>query len=219
MNPQTENNMQSKSLLVAIFDRFFPKSANFFQMLSDQSQQVAHTVSLLVQFMETADAEIGKQIKQEEHEADKIKVSNIHALNEAFSTPIDREDIYRAITDLDKVVNYCKATVSEMDVLNVSPDKFTLEMTKQLQEGVAALVLGFGKLGTAPAGAQEDANAARKAERRVEKLYRVALAELFQGDDFKIMFKRREIYRHLANAADRMAHCANTLHDIVVKMC
>ena len=144
---------------------------------------------------------------------------NIHALNEAFSTPIDREDIYRAITDLDKVVNYCKATVSEMDVLNVSPDKFTLEMTKQLQEGVAALVLGFGKLGGSPAGAQEDANTARKAERRVEKLYRVALAELFQGDDFKIMFKRREIYRHLANAADRMAHCANTLHDIVVKMC
>jgi uncharacterized protein Yka (UPF0111/DUF47 family) len=33
------------------------------------------------------------------------------------------------------------------------------------------------------------------------------------------MFKRREIYRHLSNAADRMAHCANTLHDIVVKTC
>ena len=32
------------------------------------------------------------------------------------------------------------------------------------------------------------------------------------------MFKRREIYRHLTNAAERMAHCANTLHDIVVKM-
>ena len=64
MNNQTENDPQSKSLLVAIFDRFFPKSANFFQMLSDQSQQVAHTVNLLVQFMETADVEIGKQIKQ-----------------------------------------------------------------------------------------------------------------------------------------------------------
>jgi hypothetical protein len=32
------------------------------------------------------------------------------------------------------------------------------------------------------------------------------------------MFKRREIYRHLDNAAERVAHCANTLHDIVVKM-
>jgi hypothetical protein len=32
------------------------------------------------------------------------------------------------------------------------------------------------------------------------------------------MFKRREIYRHLTNGAERMAACANTLHDIVVKM-
>jgi len=42
---------------------------------------------------------------------------------------------------------------------------------------------------------------------------------LFQGDDYIHMFKRREIYHHLSNAADRMANCANTLHDIVVKMC
>jgi len=84
---------------------------------------------------------------------------------------------------------------------------------------VLALVGGFDKLGSQPASAADDANAARKAERKVEKLYRKALAELFQGDDFIHMFKRREIYRHLANAADRMAHCANTLHDIVVKIC
>jgi hypothetical protein len=32
------------------------------------------------------------------------------------------------------------------------------------------------------------------------------------------MFKRREIYRHLTNAAHHMAQCANTLHDIVVKI-
>jgi len=41
-------------------------------------------------------------------------MTNIHILNEAFSTPIDREDIYRAITTLDEVVNGCKDAVSEM---------------------------------------------------------------------------------------------------------
>ena len=59
---------------------------------------------------------------------------------------------------------------------------------------------------------------ARKAERKAEKSYRRAIAALFQGDDYITMFKRREIYRHLSNAADRMANCANTLHDIVVKI-
>jgi len=146
-------------------------------------------------------------------------VRNIHTLNEAFSTPIDREDIYRAITDLDEIVNYCKSTVNEMDILGLAPDHFTLEMAKLLKEGVDVLANGFSKLGINPASAAVDADAARKAERKVEKLYRKALADLFQGDDFIHMFKRREIYRHLANAADRMAHCANTLHDIVVKIC
>ena len=62
-----------------------------------------------------------------------------------------------------------------------------------------------------------DANRARKAELNAEKAYRRALAALFQGDDYINMFKRREIYRHLSNAADRIAAASFTLHDIVVK--
>ena len=62
------------------------------------------------------------------------------------------------------------------------------------------------------------ADSARKSSRKVEKLYRKALAELFQGEDFLNMLKRREMYQHLDRAAERMAHCANTLHDIVVKI-
>lgn len=206
------------SILRRIMARLFPKVPDFFQLLSEQCVYVTHTVGLLVAFMESADPEIGKQIKRDEHEADKIKVRNLHLLNEAFSTPIDREDIYRAIMDLDDVVNYCKTTVSELDMLGLTPDAFDLEMAKRLKEGVDALARGYGMLGTTPASAASEADAARKAERRVEKLYRKALAALFQGENFIEMFKRREIYRHLSNAADRMAHCANTLHDIVVKI-
>jgi len=101
----------------------------------------------------------------------------------------------------------------------LKPDKFDLEMATRINEGTQALITGFGKLKTAPASASVDADVARKAERRVEKAYRRAIAELFVGDDYINMFKRREIYRHLSNAADQMAHCANKLHDIGVKMC
>ncbi len=209
---------QEKSLLARVFERVFPKAPDFFHLLAQQSCQVEHTVGLLVSFMETGDAEIGIQIKQDEHAADKVKVANIHTLNEAFSTPIDREDIYRAITMLDEVVNFCKDTVNEMDALGVHPDAFTLEMARHLHDGTKALMAGFSKLGSTPAESAHDADLARRAERKVEKLYRKALAELFQGDGYIQMFKKREIYRHLTNAAERMAHCANTLHDIVVKM-
>lgn len=207
------------SLFTRLFERIFPKMPDFFAMLTRQCQQVAQTAGLLVEFMETAAPETGRQIRKDEHEADRVKIHNLHTLNEAFSTPIDREDLYRAIMDLDEIVNYCKTTVSEMEVLGLAPDKHCLEMAMHIKLGTDALLLGFTRLATSPAAAADDADAARKAERRVEKAYRRAIADLFQGDDYIHMFKRREIYRHLSNAADRMAHCANTLHDIVVKMC
>lgn len=219
MSKHQDKPSPSPSLLGRLVRRVFPPSPDFFGMLTEQCQQVAHTTGLLVDFMESADPAIGHQIRQNEHQADRVKVRNLHVLNEAFATPIDREDLYRAIMDMDDVVNYCKTTVSEMEVLALAPDKHCLEMALHIKLGTDALALGYARLAKTPADAAADADTARKAERRVEKCYRRALADLFQGEDYIQMFKRREIYRHLSNGADRMAHCANTLHDIVVKMC
>ena len=206
------------SLFCRLFERVFPKMPDFFALLTEQCEQVAHTTGLLVDFMESGEAATGDQIRKDEHTADHIKIRNLHTLNEAFSTPIDREDLYRAIINLDEIVNYCKTTVSEMTALGLAPDKHCLEMAMHIKLGTDALALGFAHLAKETMAAAGDADSARKAERKVEKAYRRAITDLFQGDDYINMFKRREIYRHLSNAADRMANCANTLHDIVVKM-
>lgn len=208
----------SKTMLARILDRVFPKVPDFFHMLTEQTIEVALTVSLLVDYMKHGDPAIAESLKENVHQADLLKVRNLHELNDAFSTPIDREDIYRAIMALDDIVMYCKTTVHEMDVLGVKPDRFMRDISLRIKEGVDALANGFAKLGTTPATAALDADIARKAERHAEKLYRFALPELFEGDDYINMFKRREIYRHLTNAAEHMAQCANTLHDIVVKI-
>mgnify|MGYP003393331055 CR=1 FL=1 len=207
-----------KSLLAIILDRVFPKVPDFFYMLGEQTVKVAQTVDLLVEYMEHDGPEVADALKLDVHEADLIKMRNLHELNDAFSTPIDREDIYRAIMALDDIVMYCKTTVHEMEVLNVEPDDFMRGIARNLKEGVEALAQGFAKLSSAPATAAHDADAARKAERHAEKQYRIALSTLFEGNDYVNMFKRREIYRHLTNAAQHMAQCANTLHDIVVKI-
>ena len=211
-------NERRKTLLQRILGRVFPSTPDFFRLLAEQCGQVKLTVDNLVEFVKTGNEELGRRLKLDEHEADLIRIRNIHILNEAFSTPIDREDIYRAIADLDRIVTYCKTTFSEMDVLGVTPDTFIVEKAKLLQEGVNALGSGFGKLANDPLDAAQDADIARKTQRQVERLYRIALAELFKGDDYISMFKRREIYRHLSNAAQNVRHCANTLQDIVVKI-
>ncbi len=208
----------SKTLLARILDRVFPKVPDFFQMLTEQTHKVVQTVDLLVEYMEHDGPEVADALKLDVHEADLIKARNLHELNDAFSTPIDREDIYRAIMALDDIVVYCKTTVHEMDVLGVTPDTFMREISQGIKEGVDSLAKGFALLGEKPADAAQYADAARKAERHAEKQYRIALSTLFEGADYVNMFKRREIYRHLTNAAHHMAQCANTLHDIVVKI-
>ncbi len=221
MNAPAMNDQAAKaepSVFRKLVERVFPKMGDFFGALSNQCNHVAQTTGLLVEFMETGDAAIGERIRADEHEADTIKAHNLHELNEAFSTPIDREDLHRAIMHLDEITNYCKTTVNEMNVLGVATDKHCLELAMHIKMGTDALAMGYSRLATDPKSAAADADSARKCERKCEKAYRRAIAELFQGDDYINMFKRREIYRHLSNAADRVAAAGNTLHDIVVKI-
>lgn len=179
---------------------------------------VTLALNTLVEFLESGDPQIAARVRDIEHEADSVKAANMRTLNETFSTPIDREDIYRAISSLDEIVNYCKTTVREMEALHLGPDHYSLDMVFRLKEGAESLERGFKSLPNDSESAESEAHLARKAERHVEKIYRRALAALFQGNDFIDMFKRRELYRHLSNAADRMADASHVLLDIVVKI-
>ena len=143
------------SIFHRFFDRVFPSMPDFFGLLSEQSLQVRDGVALLVRLMETADPEIGNEIRREEHEADKTKLRNLQILNESFATPVDREDIYRAIVNLDEILNYCKTTVYEMYEFQLAPDPHLIEMTTILREGCEALAEAFAKLKASPAEAAE----------------------------------------------------------------
>jgi uncharacterized protein Yka (UPF0111/DUF47 family) len=218
-------------------DRVFPRMPDFYGLVNDQCRLVVEAMGVFAEFMATGDEQQGLRVRELEKRGDELKARNTEILSRAFATPMDREDIYRAIVAIDEVVNYAKTTVREMEVLAVTPDAYTREMALLLKEGAEALQRGFAKLHTDPASAEDDAQAARKAERNTEKTYRRALAELFQADDYIAMldsreehaeakamarvvdmFKRREIYRHLSNAADRVAHAGEILHDIVVQI-
>ena len=244
----------STSRFSRLLSAMFPRMPDFHGLLNDQCDLVVRAMDEFVAFMETGDAAKAKKVRQLEHEGDKLKARNIDVLNRSFSTPFDREDIYRAITTIDEGLNYAKTTVREMEVLGIKPDTHMLEMARLLHQGAKALRNGFARLKANPLAAERDAAAVRKTERQTEKVYRKAIAELFDpehyaqelaerrrepGEDLEMLLepmdqagcssvakglsfvmealKRREIYRHLSNAADHLAHAGDILHDIVVK--
>ena len=149
--------------LSKVVSRIFPKVPDFYAMLSDQSALAVKSAQALVTYTETGNEEFAELVRSLEHEADDVKDRNLSALNEAFSTPMDREDLYRAIQTIDHVLNYAKTTVREMQVLNVEADDALREMAGILQEGVEALDAGYRALATSPAAAEPYAAAARKA--------------------------------------------------------
>ena len=221
----------------------WPSSPDFFELVNEQCDMAAKIMDGLVAYVKSTDKDKGKHISELEKEGEELKQRNLEILNSAFSTPMDREDIYRAVVDVDHVMDYAKTTVREIYLFGVEPDKYILEMTEHLSEGTQALQKGFSLLKETPAAAEAEAQMARKAERNVEKIYRSALVDLFDMKNYTqvieaakkdsdtgdastyhavehIMetFKRREVYRHLSNAADRLARAGNTLHDIIVKL-
>jgi uncharacterized protein len=225
------------SVFTRLMDRVFPRMPDFYSLLGEQCDLAVEAMEVFVQFMEHGDEDLARQVRALEKRGDELKARNTDILNKSFSTPMDREDIYRAIITIDHIVNYAKTTTREIEVLVVEPDKYMLELAVLLKAGAYALQRGYQKLSENPQQAEEDSQAARKAERTSEKVYRRALGELFseagyiellgkQETDTRVaavklvldIFKRREVYRHLSNAADRLARAGEVLHDIVVKI-
>lgn len=198
--------------------KVIPKSPDFFGLLAEQSAQVRVTMSKLHGYMQEPTESLSDQLCEDEHAADTLKIRNLHELNRAFSTPIDREDIYRAIEALDWIVTHSKSTINEIMDFGVSPDKHMQAMLEELLQGCEALERGFSKLATHPGRVEKEAHTARHAHRRIERLYRQSLAELFQGEVTVEMLKKWQIYHHLIDSSRRLHSAANVLHDIMVKL-
>jgi len=207
-----------QSFFRQLLNRIVPTPPDFFSLLTEQCTLVTVTIRNLHQYMIKPNPYLAEVLAADEHQADAIKIRNLHQLNRSFSTPIDREDIYRAIEALDWIITHCKSTINEMLDLDVEPDKHMLRIVDELLTGCEALERGFNGLSTYPAGSEQDAQTARHAHRRIERLYRHSLKELFQGEVTTEMLRKREIYHHLMDGSRRLHAAANVLHDIMVKL-
>jgi hypothetical protein len=215
-----EQSKVKTNVIQKFFDRIFPKSPNFFVLLHQQCKQVTVVVDDLKDFLNQPDGALDNKLNQSEHQADIIRINNLQALNQAFSTFIDREDIYRAIDSMDAIVTHCKNTFYEVNAIEIIPDKTSAEMLVYIREGVQSLEQGFALLAKNTAKAQYHALNARHANRKVEHFYYQALGHLFnkyKEPDYLYILKMKEFYLHLKHISERVKNCANVLEDIIVK--
>jgi uncharacterized protein Yka (UPF0111/DUF47 family) len=192
---------------------FLPETPDVLGMLREQADVTIEGVEALVAWA-AGDPGAADVVRGCEHRADDRKRELRRALTEAYTTPIDAEDIYTMSVRLDGVMNGAKDAVREAEVMGMGPDQHVRAMCELLAEGVRDLSEAFARLG--PQGredgdgrsATDAADAAVKSQRNLERVYRGAMSALLEIDDLPEVMGRRELYRRFSRVSEDLVEVA-----------
>ncbi len=196
---------------------FLPHSPDVLGALRAQTAVTVDGLDALAAWAAGDDA-AAERIRECEHLADDRKRELRAALSEAFSTPLEPEDIFQLSTGLDRVMNAAKNIVREAEVLGRRPDPPMAELAAALAEGTHHLADAFAALGGGSGpSATEAADAALESQRPVERAYRAGMSALIEVADMHEVAARRELYRRLARTSDGLIDVAERVWYSVLK--
>ncbi len=201
----------------------FKKRQNvFIKLIQNQAALTLEGLEALNSYLEGPSPTTVKQLTMKEKEADEARRILIDELNRTFVTPFDREDIFALSGAIDDVLDYAYSTMNEMIIFKVDATPFMQRIASLLRDAAYELLQAVNRLDEHPNVAGDHVKRAKALENRVEEIYREALADLFSSatdlEQMLKIFKLREVYRHLSNAADRGDEAANVIANIVVKI-
>jgi uncharacterized protein Yka (UPF0111/DUF47 family) len=181
-------------------------------------QQMGLTIEGLDAFVEWAEGDVAaeRRVRDCEHRADAVKRELHRALREAFVTPLEPEDLFALSVGIDRIIDQAKDTVRESEVMACAPDGPLAAMARLLNKAIRLLDVALAGLGPHD-GVTAGAEAAIRAARQVEKVYRAAMGDLLTVEDLREVMARRELYRRGARIADAVIEVAERVLYAVVK--
>lgn len=195
---------------------FLPESPDVLGLLR---RQIAVTLEGLDAFTAWAggDAAAGATVRDREHRADEARRELHHALRIAFVTPLEPEDLFALSRGIDRLVNQAKDAVRESEVMACPPDPPMAAMAALVADAVRELDTAIARLETETTEASASADAAIKQARRVERVYRSAMADLLDVSDLREIMGRRELYRRGSRLGETLVEVAERVLYAVVK--
>ena len=194
------------------------KQKLFLALLRRHGDLLVQTAHGLTAFVQDPSSGAADELAEFDARSEKIVTDTIDALTDTFVTPFDRQDIYNLVEAMDDMIAYLASSAREIDLFKIKPTPQIGEMVDLLLQAATYVHTAIENIDAHGSFAVECANKACNIENTVEDLYRRTLAELFDTDDMHRIFKLREIYRHLSNAADRADAIGKLIGKIVVKV-
>jgi predicted phosphate transport protein (TIGR00153 family) len=169
-----------------------------------------------------AEAErLAKEIKDLEHQGDKITQETVQALHQTWITPLDREEIHDLISNLDDVLDHMDAGSDRIVLYRLqSIRQEAVDLASVLVKTTQALANAVNSLVDLKDSRQTLAHCqeVRRFEREADQAYRNGIAHLFNnGADAIEIMKWRDVLESLEQANDRADDAANIIEGIVLE--
>jgi len=201
----------------AWLERAFPHGADFAALLAEQARLTAASVAVVSEQIRDGALDVAATDTCYAAVTTAAR-SNLDALNRAFSTPFDREDLFRAIGELSWIAEYADHAAREMAALGVSTEPALVELAQILEAGTRTLAGAYQALATDRTLAGSLADKAATTDASIRRRYESALADLLvDGADPIDAMRRREIYHHLTDGGKRVRKAARVLSSMVIK--
>jgi len=198
-----------------------PQRREFYALYNRAAANVVAISRLLVRMLDDFPNDrdtLTRDIKDAEHEGDRLTHEVVDLLNRTFVTPFDRDDMYELASALDDICDHIDEAagnivgygVSEIRPAAKQQGDVILRATEKLREAVER-VDGFKD-------ADRQLHELRVLEDEGDRLNREAVSELFKTEtDALTVLRWKDIHEQLEEAVDACENAADVLEAILVK--
>src|SRR5213592_1142584 len=200
--------------------RLTPQKREFFDLFDQAAVNAREIARLLVELLEgwPGSKERLRDIREAEHEGDRLTHEVINLLNRTFVTPFDRDDMYRLASVIDDVCDHVDEAADNIDAYEVRlvPQK-AHQQAEVIHRAASRLHEAVERLEGFKDSSRQLA-ALRELEDEGDRLSREAVAELFRSESDPLMIIRwKDIHEQLEEAVDACENAADVLEAILVK--
>ncbi len=198
-----------------------PQRREFFELYSQASANAIAIANALLELLEAfpegAEERI-RDIKELEHNGDRLTHEVVDLLNRTFVTPFDRDDMYRLAGALDDVCDHVDEAagnvvgygVQRIPGAAIEQARVICRAATKLDEAVSRLD-GFKD-------SRRQLIELRELEDEGDRIARDAVSELFRsGEDALVVIRWKDIHERLEEAVDACENAADVLEAILVK--
>ncbi len=197
-----------------------PRDRAYFELFEEAGRNVLRSAELLAALLDDyPDNKIlAQDIRDCEHEGDRITHSILDRLNHTFVTPIDREDILSLASALDDIVDYIDEVADYLGLYKIeAPMDQAIKLAEVLKLASVQIAEAMPLL-RAFKDISTHTVEINRLENEGDRITREAIASLFDGGiDPMVVIRWKDLFERLEAAIDATEHVAHILEGVVIK--